>query len=127
MSGTNNRLFKILGAAWLGLGGFSCAVVFINVLPLFQGNTPSGLFESGDGWWIVDLVFLVVGAMCLVSGLTLLRRNPVSRRLLVISSMVLLPLSGLLVPLLVAAPSLWLTLSGDGKEAFESYMAKQIG
>ena len=127
MPETSNRKFKILGAAWLGLGALCFTVVFINLLPLFQGSTPSGLFESGDGWWIVDLVIFVVGAICMFSGSTLLRRNPVARPLLAIASLVLLPLSGLLLPLLVAAPSLWLTLSREGKEALGDYMARGNG
>ena len=125
---TNNRMFKILGAAWLGLGSLSFAIVFINLFPLVQGKSPSGLFESGDGWWIVDLVFLVVGAIGMVNGLALLRRNPAGRPLLAISSLVLLlPSAGLFVPLLVVAPSLWLTLSRGGKEALGSYMARENG
>ena len=123
-----NKLIKILGAAWLGLGGLCFAVVFINLLPLVQGNTPSGLFESGDGWWIVDLVVLVVGAIGMLNGLALLRRHPVARLLVAISSWVLfLPSAGFLVPLLIVAPSLWLTLSRGGKEALESYMARENG
>ena len=128
MPETTNRMCKILGAAWLGLGGLSFAVVFINLFPLVQGKTPSGLFESGDGWWIVDLVFLVVGAIGMVNGLALLRRNPVARPVLAISSLVfLLPSVGLVVPLLVVAPSLWLTMSSGGKEAYERYMARENG
>ena len=111
----------------LGLGAFFYAVVFINLLPLVQGNTPSGLFESGDGWWIFDLVVLVIGGIYIVNGLALLRRDPVARPLLAISLLVSLPSATLLVPLLVLAPSLWLTLSRGGKEAFESYMARENG
>ena len=125
MPETNNRKFNVLGAAWLGLAGLFFAVVFINLLPLVQGESPSGLFESGDGWWIVDLVFLVAGAIWMVNGLALLRRNPAARPLLVISSIVLLPSVGLLIPLLVVVPSLWLTLSRGGKEALESYLARE--
>ena len=128
MGETNNRMFKILGAAWLSLGGLSLAVVFINLLPLVQDKTPSGLLESGDGWWIVDLVFFVVGAIGMVNGLALLRRNPVARPLLAISSLVLLlPSAGFVVPLLVVVPRLWLTLSRGGKEALESYMVRENG
>ena len=118
-----NRRFKILGIAWVGLGGFFLVVVLINMLPLVQGNTPEGLFESGSGWWIVDLVFLSIGTIWMVNGLALLRRNPAARSLTVVSSLLLLPASGLVVPLLVVAPSLWLVLSRGGKEAFERYLA----
>ncbi len=104
-------------------GGFGLS----DLLPRLQGQSALGLFESGDAWWIVALVFLVIGAICTVSGLGLLRRNPVARPFLIISSIVLVPLVGLLVPILLLAPSLWLTLSGGGKEAFESYVARANG
>ncbi len=127
MSETNDRKIKILGAAWLGLGGLTFAFVLTMLFPLVQGNTPSP-FEAGDEWWIVVLVFAVVGAICMVNGLALLRRNPVARRLLAISSIVLLlPSAAFLVPLVVVLPSLWLTLSPGGKEVFESYMARENG
>ena len=73
-------------------------------------------------------MFAVVGAICMGNGLALLRRNPVARRLLAISSLVLLlPSAGFVVPLVVVLPSIWLTLSPGGKEAYESYMARENG
>ncbi len=125
MPETRQRWFRILAAAWLGLGVLCFVVVFINLIPLFQGRTPSGLFESGEGWWIVDLVFFGAGALWAVNGLALLRRKPLARPLLVVSSIALLPASGLVVPLVVAVPSLWLTLSTNGKKAFQSYLAEE--
>ena len=123
MPGSNDRNIKILGAAWLVLGGLAVALVLISLFPLLQGNTPSP-FEAGDEWPIVVLVFAVVAAIGVVNGLALLRRKRIAPPLLAISSSVLLlPSIGLLVPLLVVAPSLWLTLSQGGKEAFESYLA----
>ena len=125
MPETNNRRIKILGAGWLGLGGLTFALVLTMLFPLVQGNTPSP-FEAGDEWWIVVLVFLVVGAICMVNGLALLRRHPVVRPVLAISSWVLLiPAAAFFVPLLIVLPSLWLTLSRGGKEVFESYMARE--
>ena len=122
MPKTNDRRFKVLGTGWLALGGFALAVVIINLLPLLQGDTPSGLFESGQGWWIVDLVILVVGTIGMVNGYALLSRSPIARSFLAISSIVLLPSAPFLVPLLVVAPSLWLTLSEDGKQSLGSYL-----
>ena len=78
MPETNNRKSKLLGGAWLVLGGLTFALVLTSLFPLVQGNTPSP-FEAGDEWWIVVLVFAVVGAICMVNGLTLLGRNPVAR------------------------------------------------
>ena len=64
----------------------------------------------------------------MVNGLVLLSRIPVARPVLAVSSLVLLlPSVALVVPLLVVGPSLWLTLSNDGKEAFGSYMARANG
>ncbi len=137
MPETKNRNFKILGAAWLGLGGLSFAILFLALfqfaIALFQftlGNDPSAL-ESEDGFWnglIFVLVFLVIGAIGMVNGLALLRRIPVARPVLAISSLVLfLPSALMLFPLLVVVPSLWLTLSRGGKEVFESYMARENG
>ena len=122
---TNNRNIKRLGAAWLGLGGLAFVYVFIQLFSLAQGNTPSATAVS-DGYWVFFGGALVIGTIGMVNGLALLRRNPVARRFLAISSLVLLlPSLGLLVPLLVVMPSLWLTLSKDGNEAFESYMARE--
>lgn len=72
-------------------------------------------------------MFLAIGVICVVSGLGLLLRSPVARPFLIISSIVFIPLVGLVVPLLVLAPSLWLTVSTGGKKAFESYMARENG
>ena len=127
MPESNDRNVKILGAAWLVLGGLAFALVLTSLFPLVQGNTPSP-FEAGDEWPIVVLVFAVVAAIGMVNGLALLRRNPVARPLLAISSWVLLlPSAAFLVPLLVVVPSLWLTFSRGGKEAFESYLAREDG
>jgi hypothetical protein len=126
MSETNDRRFKILGAAWLGLGSLSFAFVFSQLFPLAQGNAPSAT-EVADGYWVFVVLGLVIGAIGTANGLALLRRIPVARRLLTISSFVLLPSAGLVVPLLVIAPSLWLTLSRDGKEAFEGYVSRENG
>ena len=124
MPESNNRRIKILGAAWLGLGGLGFAYVFIN---LAQDYPPSAT-EVSDGFWVFILLALVVAAIGMVNGLALLRRNRVARRFVVISSLVLLlPSAAFIVPLLVVVPSLWLTLSRDGKEAFESYMARENG
>ena len=125
MPETKNRNIKILGAGWLVLGGLFLALALIAFLSVVIGDDPEGqAFEAGDKWWIVVLVLLVVGAIPLVNGLTLLRRNPVARPLIAISSLVLLlPSVPMVLPLLVVVPSLWLTLSTDGKEALESYTA----
>ena len=125
MPETKNRKIKILGAAWLGLGGLAFAYVFISLFPLAQGDAPSATAVA-EGYWVYAVLGLVLGAIGMVNGLALLRRNPVARPVLAISSLVLLlPSVALMVPLLVVAPSLWLTLSRDGKEAFESYMARE--
>ena len=134
---TKNRKFKMLGAGWLGLGGFGFAVA---VLALFQigvalfqftlGNDPSAL-ESEDGFWngvVFVLVLVALGGIGTVNGLALLRRKRVARPLVAISALVLfIPSAVSLVPMLLVAPSLWLTLSTGGKEAFESYVARANG
>ena len=135
MLGTSNRNIKILGAAWLGLGGIFLALAFVAFLSVVIGDDPElQAFESGDKWWVVVLVLLVLGAIPMVNGLTLLRRNSVARRLLAISSIVLLLPSAYgastifgIPALLVVVASLWLTLSRGGKRAFESYMARENG
>ena len=129
MAQTKNRNLKILGAGWLGLGGFITALAFVAVFSVFLGDDPeTAAFESGDNWWIVVLVLLVSGALQIANGLALLRRNPVARPLIAISSLVLLLPSVLSVfPLLVVGPSLWLTLTRSGKEVLESYMARDNG
>ena len=124
MPETINRNIKILGAAWLALGGLAFAYVLTNLFSLAQGNAPSAT-EVADGYWVFFAGALVIGAIGMVNGLALLRRNPIARPLLAISSVLLLPSVGLLIPLLVVVPSLWLTLSRDGREAFESYMAQE--
>ena len=70
----------------------------------------------------------------MVNGLTLLRRNRIARPLIAISSLVfLIPslplvLTGIGIPvLLILVASLWLTLSTRGKEALESYLARENG
>ena len=121
MPETNNRKFQILGAAWLGLGGLAFAFTFAQLVRFPLDNAPTAT-EVSDGYWFFVVFGLVVGVIGVVNGLTLLRRHPVARLAVAISSLVLLiPAGALVVPLLVLAPSLWLTLSTGGKEAFESY------
>ena len=109
MPDSNNRKIRWLGAAWLGLGGLGFAFVIINGFPLAQGDTPSAT-EVSDGYWVFMLLGLVIGAVGMVNGSALLRRYRVARRLLTISSLVLLlPSTAFIVPLLVVVPSLWLT------------------
>ena len=106
MPESNDRRIKMLAAAWLVLGGLVFAFVLASLFPLLQGETPSP-FEAGDEWPIVVLAFAVAAAIGVVNGSALLRRSPVARPLLAISSLVLLlPSAGLMVPLLVVAPSL---------------------
>ena len=132
MSEKSNRNIKILGAGWLGLGGIFLALAFVALLSVLIGDDPeTAAFEAGDAWWIVVLVLLGIGAILTVPGLALLRRNPAARRLIAISSLVLLIPSaygastGFGIPfLLVVVASLWLTLSRGGKEAYEGYMAR---
>ncbi len=127
MPKTNNRRIKILGAAWLGLGGLGFAYVFSELFPLAQGNAPSAT-EIADGYWVFVALGLVMGAIGMVNGSALLCRNRIARPVLAISSLaLLLPSAAFWVPLLVVAPSLWLTLSRGGKEAFESYIARENG
>ena len=126
MPETKNLIFKVLGAGWLGLGGLAFAYGLISLYPLTQGHAPSAT-EVGDGYWVFVVLSVVMGAIGMVNGLTLLRRNPVARPLIAVSSVVLLPSAAFFFPLLVLAPSLWLTLSRGGKDAFESYMARANG
>ena len=123
MAQTSNRNFKILGAAWLVLGGLALAFAFITLFPLAQGDGPSAEAVS-EGYWVFALLALVMGAAGMVSGLALLRRSRIARPALVTSSVLLLPTVSLVVPLVVVGPSLWLTLTRSGKEVLESYMAK---
>ena len=139
MSETKNRKFKVLGAGWLGLGGIFLALAFIAFVSVVLGDDSAGqAFEAGNKWWIVVLVLLGIGAVLMVPGSALLRRNPVARPLLIVSSLVLLIPStvgvvaagdvvNLVGALLVVVPSLWLTLSKGGKKAYESYMARAEG
>ena len=107
-------------------------MAFVSVV---LGDDPAGqAFESGDKWWIVVLVLLVLGAIPTINGLALLRRHTVARPVLAISSLILLipsavgVVTGIGIPfLVVVVASLWLTLSRRGKEALEGYMAGAIG
>ena len=82
---------KILGTAWLALGGIFLALALLAFVSVVLGDDPDAqAFEAGDKWWIVVLVLLGVGAILMVPGLALLRRDPVARSLLIISSLVLL-------------------------------------
>ena len=121
MLGTRDRNIKLLGATWLVLGG---TVLFVAL-------------DLGHFGLVFSLVLLVWGSVQVANGLTLLLRYPVARRLLAISSLVLLipsiyygvfsfNLAGIPI-LLVVVASLWLTLSKDGKKAFESYIAREDG
>ena len=84
MPGTSNRNIKILGAAWLGMGGLTFAIVF---MALFQIFVTSEEVEGGSlGGLIFVLVLLMLGSIQVVNGLALLRRNPVARPLIAISS-----------------------------------------
>ena len=83
MPETNNRKFKILGAGWLGLGGLAFAIVFMALFQILF--TPQDVEGGFWGGFIFVLVFLVIGAICMVNGLALLRRNPVARPLLIVS------------------------------------------
>ena len=91
MRGTKNRNIKILGAAWLVMGAVFLALAIIASLSVVLGDDPAGqTFESGDKWWIVVLVLLVLEAIPTVNRLALLCRSWLGRRLLAISSLVLL-------------------------------------
>ena len=135
MLGTANRNIKILGAGRLVMGGVFLALAMIAFLPVVIGDDPeTQAFESGDKWWIVVGVLLVLGATFAVNGLALLRRYSAARLFLAISSLVLLipsvvfVVGGVGVPLLlVVVPSIWLTLSRGGKATLERYMARANG
>ena len=91
MLGTKNRNIKILGAAWLVLGGIFLALALVAFLSVVLGDDPAAqAFEAGDKWWIVVLVLLVLGGIPMVNGLALLRRHPGARLFIAISSLVLL-------------------------------------
>ena len=132
MPDNNDRKFKVLGAGWLVLGALAFAVAAVAFLSVvLADDSESAAFKSGDMWWIVVLVSLVLAAVFSANGLAFLRRYPAARPLIIVSSLVLLPPSvvGLaaggagVLTLLVVLPSLWLTLSKRGKEAFADYMA----
>ncbi len=132
---TKNRKFKVLGAGWLGMGIPFLALAFIAFLSVILGDDPAtAAFESGDKWWIVVLVLSMLGAIPTFAGLALLRRSPAARPLIATAALVLLIPSAISViagfgvlMLMVVVPSLWFTLSGGGKEAFEGYMARETG
>ena len=69
MPENSNRKFKIL--AWLGLGGLGPAYVIIN---LAQDYPPSAT-QVSDGYWVFLGGALVIGALGMVKGLVVLRRN----------------------------------------------------
>ncbi len=128
MPETNNRdrNIKILGAAWLGLGGLALAIAKVIIDPSAEDGVIQGL--------VFVLVLVVLGSIQMANGLALLRRNPVARPLIAISSLVFLVPSAAsvvtgigVVLLLVVVSSLWLTLTRGGKEAFGSYMARENG
>ena len=129
MPESKNRYIRILGVAWVGWGVLFFALAIVVWISVVLGDDPESVaFESGDKWWIVVLVFLVIGAVGMVNGFALLLRSSAARPFLAISSLVLLlPSASSLVPLLVVVPSLWLTFSRDGKKALESYMARESG
>ena len=122
MDETGNRNIKILGIGWLAVGGLAFTFALITLFPFAQGNPPSAT-EIADGYWVFVTLGLVTGAIAVANGLALVRRNLLARPLLTVSSILLLPSAGLVVPLLVVAPNIWLTLSKGGKETFESYLA----
>ena len=133
MRKSNSRKIKVLGGAWLGLGGLAFGTVLVVSLQvLFSSQDVEGGFVGG---LIFVLVLLAVGAVFSVNGFAPLRRNSVARPLVAISSLILLIPSvagtaagGIGVPLLlVVVPSLWLTLSRGGKKAFESHIARENG
>ena len=128
MRWANNRNIKILGSAWLILGGLALVGVLLALGQILFSS------EEAEGGVIFVLVLLVLGAISSVNGLALLRRYPIARPLIAITSLVLLipsipgVVSGVGIPaFLVLVASLWLTLSRGGKEALESYMARENG
>ena len=117
----NSRSLVLHGLAW---EASPFATVLLALVQLPQGDAEGGFW----GGFVFVMVLLVLGAIQTVNGLALLRRNPVARPLLAITSLVLLVPSVLAVfPLLVVLPSLWVTLSTGGKEAFESYTPRENG
>ena len=74
MPKTSYRKFKILGAAWIGLGGLGFAYVTANLFSLAQGNV--GETEVREGFWGYFGLALVVGAIGMVNGFTLLLHQP---------------------------------------------------
>ena len=63
MPKTNNSRIKVLGAAWLGLGGLGFAYVFIN---LAQDYPPSAT-QVSDGYWVFLGGAFVIGAIGMVN------------------------------------------------------------
>lgn len=89
MTETGTGKFKILSAAWLGMGGLFLTYALPNLFSLAQGNAPSAGAVS-EGYWFYLVGALVMGAIGMANGLALLRRSPVTRPLLAVSSLVLL-------------------------------------
>ena len=132
MLGTKNRNIKIIGAAWLVLGVVSFAIALFAIAQAIID--PSATEDGFLGGVIFVVLLFVLGSIGAVNGLVLLRRNPMARPLLAISSLVLLVPStvgvatGAGIPaFLMVVGSLWLTLSRNGKGAFESYVARENG
>ncbi len=130
MLGTKNRNIKILGGAWLAGGGVAFVVALFAVAQLIIA--PSAAENEVIGGLAFVVVLLVLGSVGIVNGLVLLRRNPIARPLIAISSLVFLVPSlpglvkgdiGSVLTLLVIAASLWLTLTRSGKDVLESYLA----
>ena len=141
MLGSQSRNIKILGGLWIVLGGH--AIVRAVVATAQSRIEPAAAAD----WVDFSLFMLVVGLIHTVNGWALLRRNPLTRPLLAVSSSVLFVLYALglvtspeysgagnigyvgsIPPVLVVmAASLWLTLSGRGKEALKSYVAGNMG
>ena len=138
MRGASNRNIKILGGAWLVLGVVALVRAALGVAQ--QIIEPSGAAD----WVDFSLFMAIMGAVHMVNGWVLLRRKPMTRPLLAISSSVLLILYVLgavsppeysgagrigpidsVPPLLVLVASLWLTMWGRGKRALESYVARE--
>ena len=87
MRGTKNRNIKILGGTWLVGGGLFFAVALFAITQVIID--PSGAEDGFLGGAVFVLILLVLGAIFSVNGFALLRRNPVARPLIAISSLVL--------------------------------------
>ena len=134
MSGTKNRNIKILGAGWLALGGIFLAIALLAIGQFIVDPSAAEAEEGLIGGLVFVLVLVVVGSLPTVNGLALLRRHPIARPVLAVSSLVFLIPSalgvvvGIGIPfLVVVVASLWLTLSTGGKEALEGYMERANG